>query len=190
MNILLRIVLSLVGIVALLALVAFADGATLPIDHSVSVTGTVAAPPPAVFARINDIANGAAWRPQVKSVKLLPKDNSRDAWIEDYGHGQEMQFLALTTAPPVPNLDHIPDQSVVVAKRVVRLNGPNASYGGTWTYELSETRTNDGYPGTLVKITEDGYINPPIYRFVMAHIMGATKNLNDYLKDLQTAFAK
>jgi hypothetical protein len=176
MKILLRIILSIAGVVALLVLIAFADGATLPVDHSVSVSGTVNAPPPAVFARITDIANAAAWRPQVKSVKVLPKDNSRDAWIEDDGLSGTMQFLAITTAPPGPSGHGV---------RQVKTDAP--SYGGTWTYDLTPGPTPNT---TTLKITEDGYINPPIYRFVMAHIMGPTKNLDDYLKDIQQAFAK
>jgi hypothetical protein len=180
MKLFLRIILSVVGVAALLVLIAFADGATLPIDHSVSVSGTVAAPPTEVFARITDIANGAAWRPQVKSIKVLPKD---------YGHGQEMRFLATTSAPPKPYGPNVGPETVV-AKRIVQLDDAGAQYGGKWTYELSPTRTNMGDQATLLKITEDGYIKPPIYRFVMAHIMGPTKNLDDYLKDIQVAFPK
>ena len=69
----------------------------------------------------------------------------------------------------------------------MKLEDPHAAYGGTWTYELS--------PGpdpatTTLKITEDGFIKPPAYRFVMARVMGPTKNLDDYMKAIQAAVAK
>jgi hypothetical protein len=176
MKILLRIVLSVVGLVALVVLIAYADGATLPVDHSVSVTGTVAAPPAKVFALITDIANGASWRHEVKSVQVLPQDNTRDAWIEDLGSGQKMKFLATTTVP-VDATGH--------ALRKVEVKDP--SYGGTWTYDLSPGSTPNT---TTLKITEDGYINPPIYRFMMAHIFGPTKNLDEYMHDIQAAATK
>jgi len=176
MKILLRIVLSVVGIVVLIVLGAYADGATMPVDHSVSVTGTVAAPPEKVFALIANIAAGATWRPEVKSVEVLPSDNTRDAWIEDLGSGEKMKFLALTTVPPDAG-GH--------ALRKVETKEP--AYGGTWTYDLSPGPTPDT---TTLKITEDGYINPPIYRFMMAHIFGSTKNLNDYMTHIQAAATK
>ena len=148
-------------------------GARLPVNHTVSVSGVVSAPPDKVFARIADVANGAAWRPAVKSVSLLASDQGRDHWVELLGHGQTMTFLAIRTEPP--------------ARREVRLDDPNATYGGTWTYELS--------PGpepatTTLRITETGFIKPPIYRFIMAHLMGPTHNLDQYMKDIQAATTK
>ena len=152
MKILLRIVLSVLGLVAFVALSAFAIGATMPVDHSVSVTGTVAAPPAKVFAQITNITAGPTWRPEVVSVEVLPKDSGRDAWVEDLGHGEKMKFLAITTVPP-DGTGH--------AVRKVKLD--DTSYGGAWTYDLTPGASPDT---TTLKITEDGYINPPLYRFV------------------------
>ncbi len=172
MKTLLRVVLSLLGIIVIVVLVAFADGATLPVDHSVSVSGIVNAPPAAVFARITDVASAPSWRPQVQSVQVLPKDNGRDVWMEDLGHGVKMSFLATTTAP-VNASGH--------AVRIVKLTG-DPSYGGVWTYDVTPGPTPNT---TTLKITEDGFINPPLYRFMMAHIFGPTKNLDDYMRAMQ-----
>ena len=84
-----------------------------------------------------------------------------------------MTFLATRTEPPV--------------RRDVLLDDPKASYGGTWTYELS--------PGpdpttTTLHITETGFIKPPLYRFVMAHVIGPTHNLDQYMTDIQAAASK
>jgi uncharacterized protein YndB with AHSA1/START domain len=151
----------------------YVDGARLPYDHSVSVTGVVAAPPEKVFKLITDVANAPAWRPGIKSVTTLRPDNGRDHWVEFPKYGQYMTFLATRTEAPT--------------RRDVMLDDPRASYGGTWTYELS--------PGpdpatTTLRITEAGFIKPPLYRFVMAHIMGPTRNLDQYMKDIQAAAAK
>lgn len=176
MKILLKIVLAIVGVVALVALAAFALGATMPVDHSVSITGEVGAPPSKVFSLITNIAAGPSWRPEVQSVEVLPKDNARDAWVEDLGHGVKMKFLAITTVPPDETGHGV---------RKVKLD--DASYGGSWTYELSPGASPDT---TTLKITEDGYINPPIYRFMMKYVFGPTKNLDDYMKHIQAAAAK
>ena len=160
-------------VLLIIAILIYIDGARLPINHSVSVTGVVPAPPDKVFARIADVANGAVWRPAVKSVTMLAPDQGRDHWVESLGHGQTMTFLAIRTEAPT--------------RRDVQLNDPNASYGGTWTYELS--------PGpepatTTLRITETGFIKPPIYRFIMVHVIGPTRNLDQYMKDIQAAAGK
>jgi len=160
-------------VIVILAVLIYLAGARLPMNHTVSVTGVVASPPDKVFARIADVVNGAAWRPAVKSVTMLTPDQGRDHWVESLGHGQTMTFLAIRTEPPM--------------RRDVQLVDPNAAYGGTWTYELS--------PGlspatTTLRITETGFIKPPIYRFVMAHVMGPTRNLDQYMKDIQASASK
>ena len=115
------------GIILILLVLAgvgvYVDGARLPYDHSVSVTGVVAAPPDKVFALITNVAKGSDWRPAVKSVTLLQPDQGRDHWVEHLKYGQFMTFLAVRTEPPM--------------RRDVKLEDPKASYGGTWTYELS-----------------------------------------------------
>jgi hypothetical protein len=162
------------GIILLILLLGgaavYVDGARLPYNHSVSVTGIVPAPPDQVFALITNVAKGSDWRPNVKFVTVLQPDQGRDHWVEHLNYGQFMTLLATRTEPPV--------------RRDVLLDDPKAPYGGTWTYELS--------PGpdpatTTLRITETGFIKPPVYRFVMAHVMGPTHNLDQYMKDIQAA---
>jgi Polyketide cyclase / dehydrase and lipid transport len=165
------------GFIVLVLLIAgvavYVDGARLPVDHSVSVTGVVSAPQEKVFALITNVAKGSDWRPAVKSVTLLDPDNGRDHWVEHLDHGQFMTFLAVRTDSP--------------ARRDVLLDDPKASYGGTWIYELSP---GPSLGTTTLRITETGFINPPIYRFIMAHVFGPTHNLDQYLKDIQAAADK
>jgi hypothetical protein len=153
--------------------VVYADGARQPVDHSISITGVVAAPPEKVFALITDVASAPHWRPAVKSVTVLKKDQDRDHWVEHLAHGQFMIFLATRTEPPF--------------RRDVILDEPKASYGGAWTYQLSPGPSPDT---TTLTITEKGFIRPALYRFVMARVVGMTHNLDAYLKDLQAAARK
>ncbi len=172
MKVLGRILLVLVALVGLIGIVVYVDGATLPVDHSTTVADVIPAPPDAVFARIADVAHGSAWRPAVKAVSMLAPESGRDHWIEDLGHGTTMRFLAVRSEAPV--------------RRDVLLDDPGAAYGGTWIYELS--------PGpdagtTTLKITETGFIRPPVYRFMMAHIFGLRRNLEQYESDMKSSFA-
>jgi hypothetical protein len=155
------------------AVLVYAVGARLPVNHTVSVIGVVPASPDKVFARIADVANGATWRPAVKSVTVLAPDDGRDHWVESLGHGQTMTFLAIHSEAPT--------------HREVLLDLPNGSYGGTWSYELSPGPSPNT---TTLRITETGFIHPPLYRFMMVHVFGPTRNLDQYLTDIQAAAAK
>lgn len=165
---------GLLVFVAVIAGVAvYVDGTTLPVDHVITVTGVVPAPPANVFALITNVAHGSDWRPAVKSVTILQKDQGRDHWVEHLDHGQFMTFLATRTEAPT--------------RREVLLDDPKASYGGTWTYVLEP---GPSPTSTTLRITETGFIKPPIYRFIMAHVIGPTRNLDEYMKDIQAAAAK
>lgn len=172
MKVVVGILVVLVSLILLVLGIAYLDGSTLPVDHSITVTGLVPAPPEQVFARIVDVAHGNTWRPQVKSVIVLPPDNGRDHWVEDFGHGTTMPFLAIRTDVPT--------------RREVLLDDRSAPFGGTWVYQLSPGPSPNS---TSLRITENGYINPPIYRFVMAHMRGMTHNQEVYLSDLQRSFS-
>ncbi len=165
-----NIVLGLAILAAAIFSIAYFDGLTLPIDHVATVTGTIAAPPEKVFALITHVSAFPTWRHAVQSVTVLPPDNGRDHWTEHLAHNQTMSFVATRTEAP--------------SRRDVLLDLPTASYGGTWTYLLTPGPTPNT---TTLTITETGFIRPPLYRFVMHHVIGLTYNLNQYLSDVRTA---
>jgi uncharacterized protein YndB with AHSA1/START domain len=160
-------------VLVLAGVIIYVDGARMPYNHTVSVTGVVNAPQDKVFALITNVADGPRWRPAVKSVTTLTPDKGRDHWVEHLAHGQFMTFLAVRTAPP--------------NRREVQLDDPRASYGGTWTYELSPGPSPNS---TTLQITETGFIKPPFYRFLMTRVMGPTRNLDEYMKNIHDAAVK
>ena len=170
MRTLVRILLSLVALIAVVIAIAYLDGLTLPVNHVTTVTGTVAAPPAKVFALITNISTAPTWRHAVQSVTVLPPDNGRDHWTEHLAHNQTMTFLATHTEAPT--------------RRDVLLDLPTPAYGGTWTYQLAPGPTPNT---TTLTITETGFIRPPLYRFLMHHVIGMTYNLNQYLTDVRAA---
>lgn len=173
-----RIFLSFVLLIVVIGVAAYVDGTTLPVDHSTTILGIIDAPPAKAFAIITNVGDGASWRKSVKAVQVLPPDQGRDHWVEDLGHGQTMNFLATRTEPV---------DASGVGRRDVLLSEPNASYGGTWTYELSPGNSPNQ---TKLRITEAGFIHPPVYRFVMRHVLGMTKNLDQYMADIKAAASK
>lgn len=168
-----KILALIVVLVAIAGAVVYENGAHLPQDHSVSVSGVVPAPPEQVFALITDVRKGPEWRPEVKSVTVLDQVQGQDHWVEHLNHGKYMTFLATQTQAPT--------------RREVTLDQPEAPYGGKWLYELSP---GPSPASTTLRITETGYIRPPLYRFIMAHIIGPRHNLDAYMKDLQAALRR
>lgn len=169
--------MKIVSVILILLVIAgaavYIDGSHISASHTVSVTGVVNAPPEKVWSLITNVEKVPDWRRSVKAVTMLQQDSGRDHWVEHLAHGRFMTFLAVRSEPPV--------------RRDVQSDDPKAPYGGVWTYELSPGSS----PSTTnLRITETGYINPPIYRFFMARVVGLTRNLNLYLKDIQTAAAK
>jgi hypothetical protein len=62
---------------------------------------------------------------------------------------------------------------------VTRIIDEGMPFGGSWTYELSDS---DG--GTEVRITEDGVVYNPIFRFVSRFVMGHHGTMDGYLTNL------
>jgi hypothetical protein len=55
-------------------------------------------------------------------------------------------------------------------------------FGGKWTYELTPSGT-----GTMLRITEDGEVYNPVFRFVSRFVMGHTATMDKYLADVGKA---
>jgi len=71
-----------------------------------------------------------------------------------------------------------PIESIPPARLVTKI-ADKLPYGGMWTYELAP----DG-PGTSLRITEDGEVYNPIFRFVSRFVMGHTATIDASLRDL------
>lgn len=64
---------------------------------------------------------------------------------------------------------------------VRRIANTGLPFGGSWTFDLSSTNE-----GTVLRITEDGEIYNPVFRFVSRFFMGYTRTIDEYLDELGT----
>jgi hypothetical protein len=62
---------------------------------------------------------------------------------------------------------------------VNQIADPSLPYGGTWTFVLEESSG-----GTLLRITEDGEVRNPIFRFMSRFVFGHTSTLENYLTNV------
>jgi hypothetical protein len=162
----LRVVFGLIGLVA----IVWVFGSLLPRDHVASRIGTYEVPADKVWAAITDVDAMPTWRIGLKSVTLLPERNGLPAHIEDTAAGK-LKIETQSMEPP--------------KKLVNRIGGDNLPFGGTWTFDVTPTAS-----GSTLRITENGYVTNPIFRFVGRFFIGYTSEMEKYLTGLANHFGE
>ena len=64
-------------------------------------------------------------------------------------------------------------------RQVTRVKDTEKMFGGTWTIDITSSRT-----GSTLKITEDGWVANPIFRFVSRYAMGHHATMDGMLKEV------
>jgi uncharacterized protein YndB with AHSA1/START domain len=162
----LRVVFALIGIVA----IVWVFGMLLPRDHVASRIGTYHVSPDKVWVAITDVDAMPSWRIGLKGVTRLPDRDGLPVHVEDTSAGK-MTIVTQQMEPP--------------RKLVNRIGGNGLPFGGTWTFDVTPTAN-----GSTVRITENGYVTNPIFRFVARFVMGYTSEMEKYLTGLAQHFGE
>lgn len=158
---------ALVGLVIAVAII----GALLPKNHEASRAAKFRQPPEAVWEAITDYKDFPSWRPGVKTVERLPERDGRPAWREVDAHGQVLPIEVVEWLPP--------------RRLVTRIAGPKLAFGGRWAFEIEPAGS-----GSALRITENGEIYDPIFRFMARFVLGYTAMMETYLKALGRKFGE
>ena len=156
---------SLVLLAGLVAMV----GAMLPRSHHVTRKARFRASPAALYAVI---AGPPDWRTGVQNFGTLPEKDGRKQWWEEDSHHQKITFELAEDQP--------------ARRMVVRIADRGLPFGGTWTFDIRPLA--DG--GSELRITEDGEIYNPIFRFMARFFFGYASSAETYLRDLGVKFAQ
>ena len=157
-----------VAMAAILALAALV-GSRLPRSHRASREQTLAAPPEAIWSAITDVEAFPSWR-DIKKVQKLPDSDGRPVWVEE-GRSGRITLTVERMEPP--------------RLLVVRIADPDLPFGGTWTYELTPVAA-----GTRLKITEDGEIYNPLFRFMARFVFGYEGTIASCMAALEKRFGR
>lgn len=161
------------GIIAVLAgmlILVIVIGALLPKHHVASREGRYRQPPDVIWKTITDVDAMPAWRAGLKNVKRLSDRNGLPAWVETLNSG----VIPLETTASEPR-----------SKLVVRIADPKLPFGGTWTYQIRATPE-----GSALRITENGEVYNPVFRFVSRFLLGYTATIDGYLNSLAKKFGE
>lgn len=167
-----RVLKYLLILLGIAALVVFVMGYRLPEAHTATVARELQAPVDRVY---NEIATPSAypkWRSGIQRVDVIEAqpDSGLGPRFREHGLGDETTYEILEQIENKLFVTSIADEGL--------------PYGGTWTFELEPTAT-----GTLVRITEEGEVYNPFFRFVSKYVMGHTRGIETFLDDLQTRLA-
>lgn len=161
MKIALYVAAGLIGVVLVIVVIGY----MLPVKHVASSERTVGGSPEQVYALISTPADFPRWRGDVKTVDILPDVDGKPRFRENGSNG--------------PILMEVTER--VPAKRLVtRIADPDLAFGGTWTYELTPAPG-----GTTLRITEDGEIYNPAFRFMARFVFGYSATQKGYLDALE-----
>ena len=160
-----KIVLIMTGCILLVVACVVITGLLLPKAHTVSRAAAYHATPDKLFALIDGPQN---WRPEVIGYEVVPDASGRALTQETTRNGETVTYELLDRKPP---------ESI---KR--RVATPNLPYSGAWSYSL---QPHAG--GTIVRITENGEVYNPVFRFVSRFILGHTSTMDAYLRALGKA---
>lgn len=163
------LLLSLAVLFAAIVLVAVV-GALLPRSHTATRAASYRQTPQTLYGAIRDVANAASWRSDVESITVLAPEHGEFRWREQSRHGAIT--YAIVADRPNENL-------------VTRIVDEHLPYGGTWTYTFTPTAE-----GATVRITENGEVKNPLFRFMARFVFGYTATMEGTLRALGAKFAE
>lgn len=160
-----RIALIVLGALAAIVAIIVAVGYSLPVKHTATRERVLRAQPARVFAAIATPPEFPKWRRGVKSVEMLPPVDGKQSFREVGSDG---------------TITYVYDDVVREQRLVSRIADKSLPFGGSWTFEL----TPDSI-GTRVRVTENGEVYNPVFRFVSRFIFGHDRTIAQYLEDLE-----
>jgi len=155
---------SVVGLIIVIALI----GLLLPRNHRATSRLSLPQPPDTVWATVRDFGQLAAWWPDVKEVERLEDADGRERWRESLTGDMTLVLRIVEESPPTRLRSVIEDTG--------------EPFGGEWVYQVAA----DG-GGSIVEITEDGWVSNPIFR-VVSRLMGHHRTMDSYLMALGRKF--
>lgn len=162
-----RYIILAVAVLVMAVLVVVIIGWRLPVAHVATVAVQLPANPDTVFALISKPEDYPTWRSDVKKVEVT-MEQGVTRFREDGSNGTIL-FEIVERVPPRRLVTKIADKSL--------------PFGGRWIYEITPTPG-----GSELRITEEGEVYNPIFRFVSRFIMGHDSTIAAYLAAVKKRF--
>lgn len=160
-----KYVLIVAAVLVAIVLIVLGVGYSLPRDHRATGEATLRTSPQSLYHLITDVDRFPQWRSSVERIERLPDSAGKTRFREIGGDGTILYEV---------------DSAVPNQRLVTRIADPTLPFGGSWTYELVPRGDS-----TTLRITENGEVYNPIFRFVSRFVMGHTATIEKYLNDVR-----
>lgn len=156
-----------IGLAVLAAIVAVivVIGYSLPVRHRATGDISVRSSPDSLYRLLTDLQGFPSWRTGLRSVELVPGGDGKTRFREVASDGT-ITYVRETAESP--------------RRIVTRIDDKTLPFGGAWTYDIIPGA--DGR--TTLRITEDGEVYNPIFRFVSRFVMGHDTTIRKFLADV------
>lgn len=161
-----HVVLIVAAVVVALIIAVVVIGALLPKGHTASREATFPVPAERLWAVLTNVNDFPAWRRDVTEVEIMPPVDGAIASHREVGSNGTIRYAIIRSVPNRELVTEIADKTL--------------PFGGGWTFVL----TPAGAGSTNLRITENGEIYNPLFRFVSRFILGYHQSLERYLADL------
>jgi len=159
------IALAVFASIGIAIIVVVFIGSRLPRAHHVTAERTLAIPLDLLWHTLTDVERFPSWRTDVTRVQRLPDRDGKPVWIEEGRSGKMTFAFERMEAPRL---------------LVSRIADPNLPFGGTWTLEIMPAPG-----GARLRISEDGEIYNPLFRFMARFVFGYDRTINGYFSALE-----
>ena len=149
---------------------AYLYGRRLPREHVVTSTIVLVTQADTVFRLMRNFEAAPSWWSDVKSVERIA-GAPKESWRQSLGASGTIEIEVSGVTPGR-------------AMEVTILNAEEQGWGGTWYYEVVDTPS-----GTEVTITEEGFVDSPIFRTLM-QLRGKYRTIDSYLSSLGAHFGE
>lgn len=158
---------SLLGIVLLISLV----GWLTPREHVAGAELRLDQPPDTVWSVVRDVEAYPDWWSYVSAAEMRQATDGGARYVMRDRHGQEVPYEVVEFRPP--------------RRLVMRIADEDLPFGGSWTYEVEPAEG-----GSLLRITENGNVENPLFRFMARFVFGYHAAMESYLEALARRFGE
>lgn len=143
---------------------ATAVGWKLPPEHRVAREAQFSHGAQDIWAAIADFPSLPVWMPGIRRVQKLDAVDGRERWLYETAEGDMTIEVVARTAP---------------TELWIRTVNSDLAFGGTWMHRISPAAT-----GSLVTVTEYGWIANPLFRFMFRYVFGLSSTADEALAAL------
>jgi len=161
----LKWILIIVGGLFSVVVLVIGMGALMPREHMASSSITLHQPPDSIWPVVRDLGATPEWWSDITSSEPAPQSGEGERWIQKTKTGTTPLVIVREDPPRLLR---------------TRIDMPDdAAFGGTWTYEIEPVNG-----GSRVTITEDGFINNLLFRFMANTVFSLHGTMDGYLRAL------